>query len=251
MAITVDSRNAGTNAAGVTSLSWSHTVGASLSNSILIVMGETNHSPNVSMSGVNWDDTGTPAALSKTINSVAAEVLDTGVSGTWASLWYLLAPVSGTKTIKITPASSADLMGGSASYAGVAQSGTFNAASPHLTGRGANTNPTTSVTSATGELVIDSLGVGQSGALGTITVGSGQTQIFQQNIGNFIALGAGSDEAGAATVTMDWTGMTVNTFGTAQVCVSLVPAAGGLTAAEEIPAIYQALSGMVIGRVDA
>lgn len=62
-------------------------------------------------------------------------------------------------------------------------------------------SPTVNVSSSSSELVIDCLG----STIGTITVGAGQTQRFQDNDGGTNVDGAGSTEVGSATTTMSWT----------------------------------------------
>lgn len=85
---------------------------------------------------------------------------------------------------------------------------------------------TVNVTSAVGEYVIDCMACADT----TITVGAGQTQIAQTNAqsdsgdtsGDWM-VGAGSYEAGAASVTMDWTGVATAKC----ICgVSIKPSAG-------------------------
>lgn len=216
----IDSRNAGAKSAGATSISWTHTVGAGLSGGLLQVGAMTGAAVAVSLSSVVWDSGGANTPLSATVNGVATETTDTSAN-IKASWWWLAAPASGAKTILVTAASSCELAAGSSSWS--ACSGTFNAASPQIALKALNTNPTTTVTSAVGEQVIDVIGVNLGGAV-TAVVGAGQTQIFNQNNGAATSIGAGSDEVGAATVTMDWTGMNLNTNDTVQISVSLLAA---------------------------
>jgi len=221
MSIAIDSRNAGAKSAGATSISWTHTVGAALVSGFLHVGASTGSGTAVSISAVVWDSGGANTGLSKTVNAVDTELTDTA-NNLKTSWWWLAPPAAGAKTILVTAASSCELEAGSSSWSGCA--GTFNAASPQKTNRGANTNPTTTVTSAVGEQVIDVIGVNLGSGV-TAVEGASQTLIFNQNNGPATSIGAGSDEASTgATVTMDWTGMTVNTNDTNQICVSLIPA---------------------------
>ena len=65
------------------------------------------------------------------------------------------------------------------------------------------------VSSATGQLVVDTVGIRQTpSGDATLTVGAGQTQRYNLASGtggNDNVVGAGSEEAGAASVTMSWT----------------------------------------------
>ena len=235
MAITLDTRNTGAKSAGATSLSWTHTLTAA-GSSIVIALGTTGDFPIQRMSSANWDDGGTPVAMSKTVNGVsAAQDEGSGAAVGDASFWYLLSPsVTGARTIKLTPTASCELTGGSISFTGVHQSSSFNAASPQKTARGANINPTTDVTGASGEWVVDVVQVNESGAASG-TVGAGQTEIANNNNGSATSLGLCSDEVGAATVTMSWTGLTSNNAGTGQVCVSLVPVPAAMPGSFRMP----------------
>lgn len=233
MAIAIDSRNTGAKSAGATSISWSHVMG-SVSNGLLQVGANTGSGTSVAVSSVVWDDGGANTALSKTVNGTDTELTDTA-NNLKTSWWWLASPASGTKTIKVTAASSCELAAGSSSWSGCA--GTFNAASPHKTNRGANTNPTTTVTTANGERAIDVIGVNLGGGV-TAAVGTGQTQIFNQNNGAGTSIGAGSDEAATgASVVMDWTGMTTNTNDTNQICVSLIAASAGGAGSALVPSL--------------
>jgi hypothetical protein len=122
-----------------------------------------------------------------------------------SQIWYLLAPASGTKTIAITTAGTArKISAGSRTYSGVHQTTSWGTA---VTATGASTTPSVTISSASGELVIDhAMGAGTD----TFTVGSGQTERYNVVTGgggppNQNARSAGSEEAGAASVTMDWT----------------------------------------------
>lgn len=222
---TIDSRNAGAKTAGGTSISWTHTVAAALVGGFLQVGVNTGAGVAVSTSSVVWDSGGANTALSKTVNGVSTETTDTAAN-LKTSFWWLAAPASGAKTILVTAASSCELEGGSSSWS---DAGAFNAASPQIALKGANTNPTTTVTSAVGEQVIDVIGVNMGGTV-TAVKGAGQTEIFNQNNGANTSIGGGSDEPGAATVVMDWTGMTALTNDSVQISVSLLPAVAGSAA---------------------
>ncbi len=137
--------------------------------------------------------------------------------GMSAELWSLVAPDTGTHDFVVNWGSGG--VAGLLSLNGVDQStplGTFARA------EGNSTAPSTVVSSASGELVVDSLAIG---AGITLTVGSGQTQIFQQvGFGGWI--GAGSYEAGAGSVTMDWASSITDPWAIGAVPVKPAAAAG-------------------------
>jgi hypothetical protein len=120
-------------------------------------------------------------------------------------LWALAGPASGTNNVVATynnTGPTAKLIIRAVSYNGVDGTtpyGTFASAT------GFTTSATVNVASATGEMVADFCGVQSGGA--SITVGSGQTSRYEIDGG---ASGVGavgwSDEPGAGTVTMSWSG---------------------------------------------
>lgn len=118
--------------------------------------------------------------------------------------WRLIAPATGAKSIVVT------FTGPGISYAIAARSYyDVNQTTPLGTSATASansgTNATVDVTSATGELVIDAVGVTEPAT--TATVGSGQTQ--RSNVvssGGFTDQRcATAEEDGATSVTMNWT----------------------------------------------
>jgi hypothetical protein len=84
-------------------------------------------------------------------------------------------------------------------YTGVHQTTPFSGS--HVTASGTSGNPSVTVPSASGELVID-----VAGALQALTVGGGQTERSNQNNADAGLRQGTSEEAGAASVSMDWSG---------------------------------------------
>lgn len=197
---TPDSRQSGTNSTGATTLSWSHRVGAGLNNSILLVLAESGGAGALTISGVNWDDLGTPVAMTQKGHVVGS------LNDSASDIWYLLAPAAGTKTIKVTWSASSQGVTGSASYSNVNQATPFNAASPQ-SATGTDNLPTLNVTSAVGELVVGMVSDPEYLSSDTLVAGSGITPIYNITNGTSTA-SAGGDAAGAASVTMAWTGIT-------------------------------------------
>jgi hypothetical protein len=172
---------------------------------------------------VNWDDTGTPEACTQK-GSIVEPI---GLGKT--EFWYRKAPTPGTKTIKVTYSASCECGTGSTSWSGVDQPTTFNAASPQTQIGTGPTQPSLAVTSAVGEWVVDTVIICISTTNNdTLVVNASQTQISNHNRGANTSSGAASDEAGAASVTMSWTGVgTPDGYG--QLGISLLPAAASIT----------------------
>ena len=117
-----------------------------------------------------------------------------------ASLFKLAAPLVGTADIVAVFGHSMDgIVMGATNWTGVYQSEVLrNSASAN----GSSTTPSVTVSSATNDVVVDCVAV-LEGSASTATVGSGQTQRWNANAGTAVK-GAGSHEAGAASVVMDW-----------------------------------------------
>jgi len=189
--------------------SWSHTTAAA-SGVILLVGG-------VHTGGTNQD----PSSI--TYGGQALTKIDSIVTGTGATeistwLYYMVNPSTGANTILVTFAASSYGAFYGASYNGV---DVGNPLGTPDTDQNSVAAINVSVTSGGGELVVDAVG---RRAASTRTVDASQTQrVDNQNSDNSRWIGA-SEEAGAATVSMDWTFGSSND--TAQVGVSLKPSAG-------------------------
>ncbi len=223
MAITVDHRNSGgtcaTGGSGAT-ISDTITIG-SLSSGILLAFYQSydgtgfveTHPATVVLdaAGVNRSLTPVSQAVQAFLSNSFKFVAD---------IWYLLNPPALTAKQLLATWSAGAIVGasGSASYDGVAQTSTFNAASPQRA-NGSSTSISLAVTSATGEMVVDSV---VSFNPSSLTVGGSQTQIANHT--NTLKMGS-SDQAGAGTATMAWTlGSSAEWLSTA---VSIKPAGGG------------------------
>jgi hypothetical protein len=184
-------------------VTWNHTVGSSLTNSILIV-------------GLAVQEYCTYTSV--TYNSVALTQLSTlnspniSYSGAHTEIWYLLSPTSGTHQISatISSACSSDAgAGGAASYSNVSQSAPFGTV---VTGAGTTSNGGHSTLSVTGtntsQIIIDAVSLdNQSDANTTpFAAGGSQTQRWQNDdtwFGNSPST-AGSSIPGGGTVTFTW-----------------------------------------------
>jgi hypothetical protein len=117
-------------------------------------------------------------------------------------IWQLVAPDTGTNNVVITFSDrlTYGAVAGVMTFTGVDQItplGTFVGASDSSAGPA-----TVDVSSATNELVFDTVSCETCTSL---TVGGGQTQRWNLSQSGQSAMGAGSTEPGAATVTMSWT----------------------------------------------
>ncbi len=156
-----------------------------------------------------------------TYNSVSLTNVDGIDNGSVSShLWQLVASATGANTFVATStATDFELNAACESYTGVDQTTPLGTS---VTASGTDTAPSVTVTSASGELVKDAIGLDHSG---TLTVGSGQTSRY-----NEIGLGgwnkyAGSTEAGGSSVVMDWSDSASVNW--ASVGVSIKPAGAG------------------------
>ena len=171
---------------GATSMTWSHTV-TSGSNRALFA--------GISMEGGGGSSSGV------TYGGTAMTLVGRGQNSHTVEIWRLLNPAVGTANIVASfGGQSEEVVGGAVSFDGVHQTtptGTFAGAS------GSSNSPSRVVSSATGELVLDVL---MARDQPTATAGAGQTARWNRtNGGSGRVRGAGSTEAGAASVTMSWT----------------------------------------------
>jgi hypothetical protein len=115
--------------------------------------------------------------------------------------WYISAPTSGAANIVASINGNVRIAAGARNVSGVDLDGIFrnlNSAS------GSSTAPSVNITSNVGDLVIDFVHTKVSSEV--YTVGAGQTSNFAQNsVATTDIHAAGSNEAGAASVTMSWT----------------------------------------------
>lgn len=210
----------------VSSASWTHTsagtptgVGVGISN-----LQTTAGGGNTVISSVTFDSVGCTSAVQKFFQSLGLD---------WrSSIFGLLAPASGAKTVAITMAAACYGAAGAITVTGGDTTTLFsNTASANGTG----TPATVDCTSAADELVMDNL---LSGVETSVTVGSGQTERWNRTYTPGGAFGAGSTEAGATTVTMSWARNTIGTdYGWALCAASFKAAAGGGGGSSIVPIV--------------
>jgi len=191
--------------ATATSLTWSHTV-AGGNNGILIVTISVR--TDVAVSSVTYGGYSLTLAGSQVESS----------SKVRGEMWYLKAPAAGTADIIVTLAGSANFAAGATNFFNVDQTTPYGAAT---TGQGSG-DPSLTVASAAGELVID--GVADRD-VDTESIGAGQTLLWTQKNGTVSedAWAGSSMEAGAASVTMSWTTTGGGAGEWAGVAISLKP----------------------------
>jgi hypothetical protein len=192
------------------SLTWAHTVGSG-SNRILIVgvsIHTTGSINSVTYAGVNLTKVGSIS----NIGVISSE------------LWYLVNPASGTHDVIVTASESVlNLAAGGMSYTGVDQA---NPLGTYASATGFSNAMSVDVSSAVNELVVDSVAV-WTGLVAAPSAGAGQTQRW--NVYQNSASGAGSDEPGAATVTMSWSTTGIRYWAIGGVSLKPAAQAGGPT----------------------
>lgn len=118
------------------------------------------------------------------------------------SVWwfYKVSPLLGSNTVGVTVTTAGtSVVAVASSWTGVDQVGPIGT----LVGNeGSTTTPTVAITSATDEVVIDSVALDGTASL---AVGGGQTLLKSGTVGTPNIRAGSSHEAGAASVTMSWT----------------------------------------------
>lgn len=177
-----------------TTMSWTHTPVASPPSSLAVVLQIYNDASN-SVSGITYNG----AALTKMTGATSGSQ---GGFSSHTEIWGSdgLTLPSGAQTVQITFAATGSYcQAGAISVTGSNTTTCFSNAA--VADNPSSTTPSVTVTSATGELVVDIT----SNSAGLIpTVGAGQTSRFTYNPAGLFA-GGSSTEAGAASVTMSWT----------------------------------------------
>jgi hypothetical protein len=204
---------------GVT-LTYTHTVGAGLSNSILVVGVEGFFGPGNTVSGITYNS----VALTKIRSD------NNGVNAAASDLWFLLSPAAGANSVVVTMSASVTIVAGSVSFSGVAQTGTIDAQTGSTVTGTHSSHSDTITTIADNAWIMD--GVATSSAGGAPVAGGSQTQRWNVNITNF---GAGSTlgpvtPAGATAISWSFTSYT---GASCHSVVSLTPAVAAIITAIE------------------
>lgn len=184
MAIVFDAASAGGGGTAQSSLTYNHTCTGS--NLFLVVNVAYFVGGGTTIASIKYNS----------VNMTKITTFDTG-GGDKIDMWGLVGPSTGTNAVLITPTVAVDLGSMSASYTGVDQvtpTGTPNGAT------GTSTQSAVTVSSATGELVVDAYGDYR----GDTVAHAGQSQRGYFNGGGLEPSCGLSDKAGAASVTMNW-----------------------------------------------
>jgi MYXO-CTERM domain-containing protein len=201
------------------SVTFNHTVTGTPDQFLLVGVGV--RSSGVSVSAVTFG--GAPLAL----------LVSASAGGYCRSeLWGLVAPAPGTASILVTlSAGNSDSIAAAVSYAGVdGRSAVATSAATH----GTRGSVSLSLTSASNEVVVDSV-CGGANSAPTSSPGPGQTQRWNRTSGSLML--AGSDRPGAASVAMTWTLSVPAALGWSIAAVALrpAPAPSGPDAATALP----------------
>ena len=181
---------------------------------IAVVHVHTYHSATHSVTGITWGG----VAMTKLAHIGGAAFQKR------CEIWYLVAPADGTATVTVTYAGVSYLTAVTAAfYTGVHQSAPWGTAVGAVGNAAA---PSVVVSSATDELVIDSVVYDLNPVNGTASEGPGQTARWEHSPGSQSIRNRGSTEPGAASVTMSWT-LYISGRDYALLAAPLKPAAGG------------------------
>lgn len=201
---------------------WSHTCAGS--DRLLLLFVAHYHSSNT-ISSASYN------GVSMTAVTNGAAVTGSGYL-CFITTFYLVAPATGSNTVSVTPSAGLYDFGACAiSLSDVHQTVPLGTAA---NATGYDTTPTVTVSSATGELVVDGLVIMNSG---TLTVGAGQTQRWNTPTANAFIRYAGSTESGAASTTMSWSNTSSQFWAT--VAIPVKPLGGGGSSIIPIQAYYR------------
>lgn len=155
----------------------------------LMLVGISTDDNAVAVSSVVWDPTGTNQSLSLitgcTTSRVQGEI--------W--IYQLVAPTTGTKTLRASFTGTGDKVVGVMTFTGVDQTTPLGTCA---VANGDGGPATVNVTSATGELVFDTIASDEN-----VTANASQT--VRWDVVGTTTDGGASTKAGASTVTMSWT----------------------------------------------
>ncbi len=218
--ITTGSTSSAATAGTQTSLSFSHTVAAG-SDRLLMVVVTTNAEAATGTAGIVNTVTygGTPLTF---VGGQTSGGAPTAGANARVEFWRLTAPAVGTANVvvNLVGGTGKEFAAGATNFTGVDQTtplGTFSSAN------GVSTAASVTAAAAAGQVVLGGVSWDQTG--GAITMGGGQTQLWQRN-GTWNN-GAVSTEAGAASVTTSYSAGASQDWAVAM--VPIVPAPAGVT----------------------
>jgi hypothetical protein len=190
-----------TTACGVSTIAVDTVTTGSGASTPITVSHTTSGADRLMLVGISGENTSI-AVSGVTYGGVSLSLVGTGLRSNWMGVWIyqLVAPATGTANVVVS-FSTAPAWGCIVSVVTFTAVDQTTPLGIFATDNNAGTPATVNVSSATGELVFDTLAVNGSGA--NPAVGGGQTQRW--NLLNGGVWGAGSTEPGAASVTMSWT----------------------------------------------
>lgn len=220
------------NALGVTSVSWSHTVGTNPSRVLYV---------SISTSTTVLPAFPSPRVTNVTYGAIALTPVGTQISSdnrNSVEIYRLVNPPGGIATIQVSLLAGVAnyVVGGGTSYSGV-NTTTPNGAFTSLAGT--NSSPTIVVPDGvSGDLVLDTLATSPTGAF----YGQGAGQMLRWNGRSFFGfafdIGAGSTEPAASPVTMSWTTSGTDNWALAGIAIkSLAITAAAATISGQIKTI--------------
>lgn len=227
--------------------------GTSTAATTLTITGKTTTGSNrVGGVSVMWNSQ-TPVITGATWNGVAMTIALQGtetVDGSLgAAILYIVNPPTGASNIVITWNVAATAVASAWSVQDAHQSSTISASHAGTSTAGGSVI-TNTVTTASGELIVDAVSLTQFD-VNVPSVGANQTSISNQLYASFY-FGVSSSQAGADGGVMSWTIGGAGDAAFISIAVSIAAAGGGgITAAQEAGIFAAMNSGGVIGRVDA
>jgi hypothetical protein len=218
--VTLDGAVSSGTADDVSSIDVAHTTGTGPNRLILVGVSWNCYNTDQSISSVTFTPSGGSAV---SLNEVKTQ--QAGTQLRYAAIYSLLNPpsgVSGTVTITFSGSVGSGTVAGVANFAGVDQ--TTPLGTPDGAGSGTNdTAPTVTLTGLSGdELVFDDVFQGASGETQTLTVGAGQTALWNAWIANTRAA-ASTEQAAGSSVTMSWTASSASYWAIAAVPINPAP----------------------------
>src|SRR5438309_2614573 len=153
-----------------------------------------------SVTSAVWDPTGANQALTLVPSCSVANPNQAANNKMW--MYSLVNPATGTLTLTVTFSGGSGTIGkvvGVQSFKGVNQTTTLGTC---VTAQGGSTTASVIVTSATGQLVMDTVA---KNSIQNVQKDVSQTQLWKTDISGSTPTGGGSTKPGAASVTMQWT----------------------------------------------
>lgn len=194
-AIVQDATSQGSKDATGTTLDVSHTATGTTTDGLLVVLCSLSTSGATTITGINWDQGGTPVALTQHVT------VDFANSSVRSDAWYLKLPATGTKTIRVTQSAGQIMFCKARTYTGVDQTAPLGTAVNHDLASGTTLTVDVTSTTAGNEVIEQSIFTANPF---TQTIGANQTLIGTEQAQTGLEENSSSEPAGG-TITMSWT----------------------------------------------